>query len=90
MKIKLYYDINDCNYYNIIIKQNNKIVDNKKLLNDIEKQLLNENFRLYFNEQTGEYWTFDRIIRTKEKDYNLIFDKVVNNDIYFNLEERND
>ena len=36
MKIKLYYDINDYNYYNIII--NNKIVNNKKL---IEKQLLN-------------------------------------------------
>ena len=86
MRIKLYYDINDYNYYNIIIN-NNKIVDDKKL---IEKQLLNENFRLYFNEQIGEYWTFDRIIRTKEKDYNLIFDKVVNNDIYFNLEERND
>ena len=85
MRIKLYYDINDSEYYNIII--NNKIVDNKKL---IEKQLLNENFRLYFNEQTGEYWTFDRIIRTKEKNYNLLFDKVVNNNIYFNLEERND
>ncbi len=85
MRIKLYYDINDSEYYNIII--NNKIVDNKKL---IEKQLLNENFRLYFNEQTGEYWTFDRIIKTKDKNYNLIFDKVVNNDIYFNLEERND
>lgn len=84
MRIKLYYDVNDSEYYNIII--NNKIVDNKKL---IEKQLLNENFRLYFNDQTGEYWTFDRIIRTKEKDYNLIFDKVVNNNIYFNLEERN-
>ena len=37
MRIKLYYDINDSEYYNIIIN-NNKIVDNKKL---IEKQLLN-------------------------------------------------
>lgn len=87
MRIKLYYDVNDSEYYNIIIKQNNKIVDDKKL---IEKQLLNENFRLYFNDQIGEYWTFDRIIRTKEKDYNLIFDKVVNNNIYFDLEERID
>ena len=81
-KILMYHGINDYSEY--IIKLNKKV--NNELLNKIEKSL--ENMTLYFNDLTSKYWTFDKIIITKDKDYDLIFNKVDTNIIHFNLVER--
>lgn len=83
MKIKLYHGFNDYSYYNIIIDKKN----NKTLLNKVKEKILNDDFRLYFNDTTGDYWTFDRVIIDKDKNYNLIFEKLENDNIYFKLKE---
>lgn len=80
--IIMYHGINDVSEY--IIKLNKKV--NNELLDKIEKSL--ENMILYFNDLSGEYWTFDKIIITKDKDYELIFNKIDTNIIYFNLVEK--
>ena len=81
-KIIMYHGINDISEY--IIKLNKKV--NYELIEKIKKSL--ENMTLYFNDLSGEYWTFDKIIITKDKDYDLIFNKVDTNIIYFNLIEK--
>ena len=43
---------------------------------------------LYFNDLSAKYWTFDKIIITKDRDYDLFFKKVEVNTIYFDLIER--
>ena len=80
--IIMYHNLNDATEYTI--KLNKKV--NNELIDIIEKNL--ENMILYFNDLSAKYWTFDKIIITKDRDYNLIFKKVEVNTIYFDLIER--
>lgn len=80
--IIMYHNLNDATEYTI--KLNKKV--NNELIDIIEKSL--ENMILYFNDLSAKYWTFDKIIITKDRDYDLIFKKVEVNTIYFNLIER--
>lgn len=80
--IIMYHNLNDATEYTI--KLNKKV--NNELIDIIEKSL--ENMILYFNDLSAKYWTFDKIIITKDRDYDLIFKKVEVNTIYFDLIER--
>ena len=80
--IIMYHNLNGATEYTI--KLNKKV--NNELIDIIEKNL--ENMILYFNDLSAKYWTFDKIIITKDRDYDLIFKKVEVNTIYFNLIER--
>lgn len=80
--IIMYHNLNDATEYTI--KLNKKV--NNELIDTIEKSL--ENMILYFNDLSAKYWTFDKIIITKDRDYDLIFKKVEVNTIYFDLIER--
>ena len=80
--IIMYHNLKDATEYTI--KLNKKV--NNELIDKIEKSL--ENMILYFNDLSAKYWTFDKIIITKDRDYDLIFRKVEVNTIYFDLIER--
>lgn len=80
--IIMYHNLNDATEYTI--KLNKKV--NNELIDKIEKSL--EGMILYFNDISAEYWTFDKIIITKDKDYDLIFKNIEVNTIYFDLIER--
>ena len=81
-KIIMYHGVNDVSEY--IIKLNKKV--NNELKEKILKSL--EDMILFFNDLSGKYWTFDKTIITKNKDYDLIFKKVDANIIYFDLVEK--
>lgn len=80
--IIMYHNLNDATEYTI--KLNKKV--NNELIDIIEKSL--EGMILYFNDLSAKYWTFDKIIITKDRDYDLFFKKVEVNTIYFDLIER--